>query len=267
MAFKVTDKAAAQLTAESGSGRPVVSGSFTPASANSSTRFFDFFGLPRELRDKIFEQPVLFEYEHLPTSSTYDFITKAKKLRTSLLLVSRQFCDEYTERCTGQQVLCLQDHCETWGGTALIPSPNRARFWAIEFFVMSANTDSDLKMLQTFLDLQAGPDQALRFINIKLLFVGLPREDIEGGSVLSAISNLQASKRVASPEIYLAEMLWDFTKSSKPKTLIARWHRSDDIRQVDFSTPALKVHDIGSEWSHKDDTDPAFCDPSNFQKR
>lgn len=267
MASEITDKASAQLTADSEPGKPVATLSSIPASASDSTRFFDFFGLPRELRDKIYEQPVLFEYEHLPANSEKDFITKAKKLRTSLLLVSRQFRDEYTERCIGQQVLCLRDHCETWGSSAIIPSPNRARFWAIEFFVMSANTDSDLQMLQNFLDLQAGPDQALRFINIKLLFVGIPREDIESGSVLSAISNLQAFERVASLEVYLAEKLWDFRKSSKPKILIARWERSDD-NQINFLTPAMEAHDMGSEWGHEDDTGPDCWslskDPPNY---
>lgn len=97
MAAEETNKATAQPTAKSGSGVSISTGSSKPAFANDSTRFFDFFGLPRELRGKIYEQPVLFEYEHLPMSSDADLITKAKKLRTSLLSVSRQFRDEKTK--------------------------------------------------------------------------------------------------------------------------------------------------------------------------
>lgn len=255
------EKANIQLTAGSGSGEPVVIGSSVPASANDSIRFFDFFGLPRELRDKIYEQPVLFEYEHLPTTSREDLITKAKKLRTSLLLVSRQFRDEYTERCAGQQALCMRDHCAFRGDIAVSPSPEGARIWAIEFFVMSGNTLNDLKMLKEFLDLQAGPDLTLRVVNIKLLFEDTRREMIEGGPVRSAISNIQDSGRVASLEIYLAKKLWDFRKSGKPKAPIARWDRSDDTH-INFLTSAKKARNMGSEWGHPSDTDPDCCDPS-----
>jgi len=264
MASKITNKATAQLTSESGLGKPVVTGPPKPASANNPTRYFDFFGLPRELRDTIYEQSVLFEYENLPTNRAKDFVTKAKKLRTSLLLVSRQFRDEHTERCTGQQVLCIRDHCETSGEKAILSSPNRARFWAIEFFVMSNNTDHDLEMLKNFLDLRAGPDLALRSINIKLLFEDTPREEIESGSVRCALSDLQAYGKVASLKIYLADKLWDFQGSGEPKSLIARWDRSDDM-SINFLTPAIEVHDMGSEWGHPSDTVPACCDPSKMK--
>ena len=94
MASNITDTATTQLTIKNGSGKPAITGSSIPESANDSARFFDFFGLPRELRDKIYEQPVLFEYEHLPTISAKDMIAKVKKLRTSLLLVSQEFREE-----------------------------------------------------------------------------------------------------------------------------------------------------------------------------
>jgi hypothetical protein len=256
-----TDVANAQLTAGSGSGEPIVIEMSLPASANDSTRFFDFFGLPRELRDKIYEQPVLFEYEHLPTNGQDDLISKVKKLRTSLLQMSRQFRDEYTERCAGQQVLCMRDHCQFWADHTLLPSPNRACFWAIEYFVMPHNTLHDLMMLKEFLNLRAGPDLALRSIDIKLLFMSKASEDIESGEVRRAISELQAFGRVASLEIYLAEKLWDFRKSGKPRVLIASWDRSDDTH-INFLKPAMEIHDIGSEWGHPSDINPECCDPT-----
>ena len=261
MAAEETDKATAQPTAKSGSGESIFAESSKPAFANDSTRFFDFFGLPRELRDKIYEQPVLFEYEHLPVSSREDLITKAKKLRTSLLSVSRQFRDEYTERCAEQQVLCMRDHCVTNGDKAVLPPSNRAHFWAIEFFIMSDNTLDDLRMFKAFLDLQAGPNLTVRSISIKLLFEGKIREEIETGSVRRAISDFLACGKVASMKIYLAEKLWDYKGSGKPKFLIARWDRSDDTN-IKFLTPAMEIYDMGSEWGHPSDTDPDCCDPS-----
>lgn len=85
-------------------------------SSNGSEGVFDFFGLPRELRDKIYEQPVLMEHQRLPVDTGEDFLMKAKKLRTSLLLICHQFKREYSERCDKQQMLCLRDY---WG---VIPS-------------------------------------------------------------------------------------------------------------------------------------------------
>ena len=67
-----TNEAFPQPTIESISGQPVVARSSMPAPANAPTRFFDFFALPRELRDKIYEQPVLFEYEHLTAIGELD---------------------------------------------------------------------------------------------------------------------------------------------------------------------------------------------------
>jgi len=262
MAAGNTEKATAQLTAESGSGGPVTGSSMT-AAANNSTQFFDFFALPRELRDKIYEQPVLSEYEHLPTKSEDDLITKAKKLRTSLLSVSRQFRDEYAERCAGQQVLCMRDHCATWADRVVLPSSNRAHLWTIEFFIMSEYTNYDLNMFKAFLDLQTGSNVTVRSINIKLLFEET-RDEIESGSVRRALSDLQACEKVASLEIYLIQKLWDYKGSGKPKFLIARWDRSDGMN-IDFLKPAIEIYDMGSEWGHPNDVTPDCCDPSKIK--
>lgn len=185
-----------------------------PAPANAPTRFFDFFALPRELRDKIYEQPVLFEYEHLTAIGELDWITKAKKLRTSLLLVSRQFRDEYAEKCAGNQVLCMRDHCGVRGAQAILSSPHRARFWTMEFHFTTDNTNLDFEGVSDFLVSWAAPDLALRFIDLKLHFAGIPREQIENGYVRHAIYSLQAFRKVRSLEIYLVYVLWDFKSQS-----------------------------------------------------
>lgn len=70
---------------------------------------FRFFDLPRELRDNIYEQPVLAKHWYMRPDMWDDFCIRAEKLNTSLLLVSRQFRDEYVERCCEEQVLCLRD--------------------------------------------------------------------------------------------------------------------------------------------------------------
>ena len=236
--------------------------SSTAIVSNSNTRYFDFFGLPRELRDKIYEEPALFEYEQLPATNQYDWITKAKKLRTSLLRVSRQFRDEYTERCASKQVLYMRDHCSFVGSEAVLSSPDRARSWVIEFYVVAnGRIIEDLEMLKDFLALWATPDLTLRSIDIRLLFVGTLREEIESRRVRHAISELQALRRVFSLDIHLAEKLWDFRKSDTPKTMIAHWERSDDMH-IEFLTPASEVYGKASEWGHQSDIVPDCCDPS-----
>lgn len=60
-------------------------------------------------------------------------------------------------------------------------------------------------MLKDFLALRAGPDLAVRLIDIKLLFKRTPREEIEVGSVLRTVTGIQTCERTASLEVHLAE--------------------------------------------------------------
>lgn len=113
------------------------------------------------------------------------------------------------------------------------------------------NIGDDSEMLKYFLDLRAGSDLALCSIDIKILFEDILKEDIESGFARRATSEVQACEKIAFPEIYLAEKAWDFRSSGKPKIMIARWDRSDDLH-IDFSMPAMDFHDIGSEWGHPD---------------
>lgn len=155
----------------------------------------------------------------------------------------------------------MRDHCMVRGAEAILPSPNRARFWTMEFHFIPDNIDLDFEELSEFLVSWAAPDLALRFIDLKLHFAGIPREQIENGYVRHAIYSLQAFRRVASLEMYLVDVLWDFKKPVEPKTLIARWDGGDDMH-IHFLSPAVEVHDTGSEWGNQDDTDPDCCDPS-----
>lgn len=84
-------------------------------------------------------------------------------------------------------------------------------------------------MLKAFLDLQTGLNTTVRSISIKLLFDDASREEIENGSVRRALSDLLDCAKVASIEMHLVEKLWDYKESGKPKLLIARWDRSDDM--------------------------------------
>jgi hypothetical protein len=142
---------------------------------------FRFFDLPRELRDKVHEQPVLVEHWHmrpftdLPDAGDHYFCTKAEKLRTSLLLVNRQFRDEYVEQCMTQQVLCLSDLPDWIGDSSVLAALNWAKFWILAI----CKSDSSIQLeaprklgaprkLDTYLGKCAQWYHDLRAVNIGL---------------------------------------------------------------------------------------------------
>jgi hypothetical protein len=75
--------------------------------------YFDFFGLPLELREMIYDQPQLFETQTmLPSRVGYPFRMAANKPDSSLLLVSKQFSSEYKRRCEGRVELSVADYID-----------------------------------------------------------------------------------------------------------------------------------------------------------
>lgn len=147
----------------------------------------------------------------------------------------------------------MRDHCMVRPTEAILPSPNRARFWTMEFHFIPNAIDEDFEGLNEFLVRWAAPDLARRSIDLKLHFVDILREQIESGYVRHAIYSLQAVRKVASVELYLTEILWDFRNLGKPKDLIARWEGSDDkiyeqpVLMNHWLVPFYLEHDIQIE--------------------
>lgn len=96
-------------------------------SSEDTAQIFRFFDLPRELRDNIYEQPVLVEHWYMRPDMWDDLCIRAEKLNTSPLLVNRQFRDEYTKRCQDQQVLCLRDRTHWTGVTGILAALDDAK--------------------------------------------------------------------------------------------------------------------------------------------
>lgn len=146
MADDKPKEASSRNVLEDGSSK-LDAGDFTSltSATNDNNRVFDFFGLPRELRDKIYDQPTLLEHQQLPAlgSDGINFLMKAKKLRTSLLLINRQFEREYRERCSGRQALCLQHYPGTIDHIDAFPALRKARNWNIDFSIVRRDSDSD----------------------------------------------------------------------------------------------------------------------------
>lgn len=248
-----TDRAIVQLTVGSGSGEPVVIGSSVPASANDSTRFFDFFGLPRELRDKIYEQPALFEHQNLHTHDGERFHTNAKRLDTSLLLVSRQFHYEYSDRCADQQMLCLRDYPDFLTTSPVITVPDKARCWTLDYCNISGpvGLGFDLSILTRFLRRYLPSYLALRTVRIKLFVMKNFSSVCSISKTLRTnLARLVAIQKVDSVDVYEfydKRHIWHHKRAEEPRALIARWKRGGNT-QIEYLDPGIKSDGTVSEW-------------------
>lgn len=144
MATDTVDSAIAQLAAElTVSESTIVGGTLEATVLETVPSYFDFFGLPRELRDKIYEQPVLLQDKDIPEAIKDEYASTVKKLCTSLLLVSRQFGNEYRDRCAAHQ--------------------------AVEYCIFGDYV-KELEVLNEFLCFWAASDPALHSIDVKIYF-------------------------------------------------------------------------------------------------
>lgn len=86
--------------------------------------YFDFFALPSEIRDMIYDQPEMLEQEtplhHFEGIYYSSLPMGAIKPRTSLLLGNHQFSSEYKARCEGRSGLVISDRMSNfiYGGWA-----------------------------------------------------------------------------------------------------------------------------------------------------
>lgn len=86
--------------------------------------YFNFFALPSEIRDMIYDQPEMLEQEtplhHFEGIYYSSLPMGAIKPRTPLLLVNHQFSSEYKARCEGRSGLVISDRMSNfiYGGWA-----------------------------------------------------------------------------------------------------------------------------------------------------
>jgi hypothetical protein len=226
-----------QHTVDGTSSKLVISGDSLAVEAPIDTsRVFDFFGLPLELRDRIYEHPVLLEDEQLPERSAKDFKTKIRKLRTSLLLVSRQFHYEYRKICASQQVLYMEDHPWMSGTIANLQWPHKAPLWMMDY---CTGDEMELKGLQHFLNTWAVRDLALRSIRIEI-YIDFYRQDFErvkDNDEWLALLRIDGFAKVDLLEIYLTRSSWDRRIVRTPRSLVARWKRGDPMH-ITFIKPS-----------------------------
>lgn len=261
MRVDANDEPTAQLTDVVGRSKPSATAvSSTIATSDSSEGMLNFFDLPRELRDKIYEQPVLFENQRLP-STEKGFFIKAKKLRTSLLLINRQFKREYSEQCEKQQALCFRDR--PGGGTLKrekVTIKDKAERWNIDWCICEYSSfASEVDYLYEILSTCAPAFAMLGSVNIKLWVSDctFAREDI--AHIKEHVSRIPAFEKVAMLEVYRIRNLNHSKKASEPRELFARWHRKGNM-PLEFMDSPVSEDGTESDWEAFPDED--FCDAS-----
>lgn len=244
MATDTVDSATAQLAAELTVSESTTSeGSSKTTAQDASPPYFDFFGLPRELRDKIYEQPVLFERDWVPDRHDLHFELEVRKLRTSLLLVDRQFHNEYRERCEAHQVLYVQDHPEALEDRDL-DLKDKAGLWEIKYRVDRKGYVSQLEALNAFLRTCAPRYLALHSIDIEICISIRTRaefQDIISIAAWDDMSDFLAFGKTRLLEVYCAERAQGRRFTATPRPLIARWKRGDPLH-INFMEPATDFY-------------------------
>jgi hypothetical protein len=131
MSSSTPDNVPTPIAAEQNAAMPLDTGASAsvPSEATESgepAQVFNFFGLSRELRDMIYDQPCLLGNKLLmgrsdprPRDSFFDDLYRhdrmvATKPRVNMRLVSRRFAQEYNERCDGQNKIFVRATAETW---------------------------------------------------------------------------------------------------------------------------------------------------------
>lgn len=213
---------------------------------------FRFFDLPRELRDKIHEQPVLMEQWHAPTIMLLDRdrYTQGEKLNTSLLLVNRQFRDEYTERCLDQQTLCLRDCLDFSDVIGVLNVLDELRSWVLAICTTESIAQPTApSMLESYIGKCAHWYHDLRAVNIRLYlsYQGNLEDDAPYifDHLQSTIADIASFEKISGLEIYITKPTRRHTTASWSRKLLARWRR-DDPEATILLGPAL--HTECSEW-------------------
>lgn len=213
---------------------------------------FRFFDLPRELRDMIYEQPILMQHWHTRTPMLDDhcLYTKGKKLDTSLLLVSRQFRNEYTERCLDQQTLSLRDCFDFSDAIGLMTVLDSLMCWVLD--ICLAEYAAGLvasRELESYLGNCAHWYYGLRTVNLRLY---LNHQSDLGDCAPDIFDHLQSTfadiaffEKIAKLEIYMTKPTRRHTTATWSRQLLARWRRGEP-EAIILLGPAL--HTERSEW-------------------
>jgi hypothetical protein len=203
--------------------------------------YFDFFGLPLELREMIYDQAQLFETQTVVSNcGIYPTHIAADRPCSSLLLVSKQFGSEYKRRCEGRAGLSVADDIYSFtsdGQDVELPpmAAEEASFMHMHVgsWHLRSHSDGNKDTLEMFKDwLQDWTTQMpkLETVTINLYLYEMAIQDPEDQEeVIEKLCGLILSLDLLT-EIKVIAMetfgLWHSSVDSRK--LVVDWKREDD---------------------------------------
>ena len=228
----------------------------TQASAHG---VFDFFGLPAELRNAIYEQDALAEV-HRQKLSGHDngqfvaFVMRRPSL--NLLLVSRELSAGYLDRQARLDKFVVIDHCEYQGGElrelpklALSTASLEARL-LIDCYHSSKDhpccgVNELVNMHKRWLSRLAAELGKLRSITIKLYMQHSAGAPTFFHNLLARMDSLSSIEKTESVEIRLGRDLEELQTPNTPSVKVAAWTAARDT--VETYPERLSIYDQNSD--------------------
>lgn len=246
-----------------------------PDTADEYTRPFDFFGVPRELRDMIYNQPGLSDQSLYCEPKRRGLKMTVRKPSTSMLLVNRQFLREYRRSTHCHVTILAEDHIML-DATSVPQSFRRmseVSHLEVRLMVMYEDEmDTHLSWLTACLV----PGSKLRSISVDFY---IDHELFWDDQLTDAAISLHANKTVATINkngklhrlrMYSSSDPWRKAKSLKPditKSLLVDWKVGDKPEIELLANRVTSAYD----WDHSttapgrffSDDVPEASDPGN----
>lgn len=216
---------------------------------NQSPSLFDFFGVPPEIRDMIYDQPEMLDQE-IPLCHDNDIFGShnlvnrmaATKPCTSLLKVNRQFSSEYEKRCEGRSGLFISEKLENlrleeWSnGPAMPPkAAKEATFMHIHAGVwcnpFEPYAGLDMRGFGRWLSHCASqlPKLETTTVNLYTCRTDIPPSEI-GDIFIEHLDSVISVDQVIELRLILTEDDWYAWRSKyAAKSLLVHWKRGYDV--------------------------------------
>lgn len=217
------------------------------SSGQTSRDIFDFFGLPPELRDAIYDLDNTVDYCDLPSATGLDQVVnlRTRVPLTNLLLVNRQFSHEYTARCQALKTVTVRDTAKDAYEdiTAHAKARDAAqlelrlliRSWSDEdhdpghVAVPTDVVGADVDLHLDWIPVLAAQMHSLRSIHISLHMQRSKALEKCYNLLLECLPRFAAIAKVDLLEIRLCQGLGDRSGTDGPSVHLASWTRCNDV--------------------------------------
>lgn len=173
----------------------------------------------------------------VPFYPEQDIHIEAEKLSMSLLLVNRQFRDEYTEMCEDQQALLLHDAFRSLDDASILNEVDMLRSWVLGICYWESVREPDaLFELESYLGNCARWFKGLPAANVRLYISH--RQDFDNYTpwvfhlLHDQIVKIAAFQKIAEVEIYATKRTRSRTRITWSRKLLARWCRAESPSDV-----------------------------------